>query len=254
MEARRLVIADGSEEFTKALEEALRDSYDLQTCRDGVEALELIQTFRPDVLVLDLMLPGLDGISLLESIAAAKLHPMVMATSRFVNDYVVESVARLGVAYMMQKPCQIRAVAERIADLSQRVRHPSVTGPDPKTTVSNILLALGFPAKLRGYAYLREAAVIMAEKPEISITKELYPAVGLLCKADASHVERSIRSAISTAWKKRDEAIWQMYLGCGVDRTLTRPTNAELIFRLAEKLREFREHPANSWGKSGSSL
>lgn len=240
METRRLTIADGSEEFTTALAEALRGSYELRICRDGIEALENIRGFKPDILVLDLMLPGLDGISLLESVADQGLHPMVLATSRFVNDYVIEAIDRLGVSYIMQKPCHIGATVERIADLSQRLHQPQLAEPDPRATVSNILLALGIPAKLRGYAYLREAVVIMAERPGLSVTKELYPDVGIRCDAEPRNVERSIRSAIEAAWNRRNERIWQMYLGAVNLPVMKRPSNAELISLLAERLAQNR--------------
>ena len=236
MEIRKLLIADGSEEFALALVDALRGAYNLRVCRDGLEALEQIRSFRPDVLVLDLMLPGLDGISLLQSVASGGWKPTVLATTRFISEYILESVDRLGVGYLMVKPCDIRATVARIGDLTGRIRQPVPTRPEPRTDVSNLLLTLGIPVKLRGYAYLREAVLLMAAKPGQSITKELYPAVAEQCGAAPIHVERSIRSAIAAAWERRDEQIWRIYFSPGPDGCLTRPTNAEFICRLADSL------------------
>lgn len=238
MEARRLLIADGTEEFVSALAAALRGVYELRTCRTGTEALELVRTYRPDVMVLDLMLPGLDGISLLQSQPMQELRPIVLAVSRFSSDYLVESIAQLGVGYMMMKPCDIKATVARIGDLTQRIKSPAVAPADNKTRITNTLLTLGVPTKLRGYAYVREAVEVMAERPGLSITKELYPTVGQRCDASAENVERSIRGAIASAWKNRDEQVWRMYFGGNAGQPLRRPTNAAFISRLADGLNQ----------------
>lgn len=237
MDTLRLLIAEGNEEFRLALSDALQGAYQVRNCQDGKDALALLKSFHPDVLVLDLMLPELDGISLLQSAADIGVHPMVLAITRFVNDYVMDAAYRLGVGYLMVKPCDVRATVARIGDLSQRLRRPLVTNPDPRASVSNLLLALGIPTKLRGYSYLREAILLMAHDPGQSITKELYPAVAVACDSTAVHVERSIRSAIAAAWERRDNQIWQLYFQSGADGFLPRPTNAAFISRLADGLR-----------------
>lgn len=236
MEVRKLLIAEGTEDFRLALADALNGAYHIRTCKEGKEALELLHSFGPDIIVLDLMLPGLDGISILQRASDAGIHPMVLATTRFVSDYVMESVDRLGVGYLMVKPCDISATVTRIADLSHRVRQPIPVPPAPRTFVSNLLLSLGIPTKLRGYGYLREAVLLMARNPGQSITKELYPGVAIICGCEASHVERSVRSAIAAAWKKRDEQVWRMYFQPEGDGILLRPTNAAFISRLAENV------------------
>lgn len=237
MEVRKLLIAEGTEEFRIALADALSGAYHVRTCREGREALEQLRSFGPDILVLDLMLPGLDGISILQRAAEAGLRPMVLATTRFISDYVLESVDRLGVGYLMVKPCDVGATVSRLADLNRRISQPIPAPPDPRSYVSNVLLMLGIPTKLRGYGYLREAVLLMAENPGQSITKELYPAVAARCGCEPSHVERSSRSAIATAWKKRDEQTWRFYFQPDGDGTLSRPTNAEFVTRLSETVR-----------------
>lgn len=236
METRKLLIADGGEEFRRALKEMLQGAYLVRTCRDGKEALELLRSFKPDVLVLDLMLPELDGISLLQSAIQDNTAPVVLATSRFINDYVLEAAEKLGMGYLVHKPCDLRATAARIVDLT-RCRHAAPTcQPDPRYHVSNLLLSLGVPPKRSGYRYLREAIPIMARHPDLPVTKELYPAVGALCQSDSSNVERSIRSVINTAWERRDERIWQLYFPPDATGHIPRPTNAAFILRLADCL------------------
>lgn len=241
MERLKLLIAEGTEDFRLALAELLRGAYTLRQCDDGVTALELMDTFRPDVVILDLMLPGLDGITLLQRAVAAQLHPIVLATTRFHNEYVVESAQELGVAYIMVKPCDIRAVAARLADLSRRIHPPAVSRFEPRDYVSDMLLSLGIPTKLKGYGYLREAIVLMAQDPTQSITKVLYPAVAAAYKKenmriDSRHVERSIRSAIERSWERRDDALWRMYFASGGAENLRRPSNGAFITRLSESL------------------
>lgn len=230
----KMLIADSSEEFATALADQVRGAYLLRFCREGRETLAAINSFRPDIVVLDLMLPGLDGISILRQAASAGLRPMVLATSRYVSDYVVEAMMQLGVGYLMVKPCDIRATVARLGELSQRLRQPLFTQPDPRTAVSNILLALGVPTKLRGYAYLRESILERMRDPCQSVTKELYPTVAALCCATPVQVERSIRSAIAAAWSRRDEAVWQLYFPVSSDGTRSRPTNGAFISRLAD--------------------
>ena len=208
-------------EGTKGLSEALSGDYQL--------------------VILDLMLPGLDGISLLQSEPMRELRPIVLAVSRFASDYVVESIEQLGVGYLMLKPCDIKATVARIADLSQRIKPPAVTPADNKTRISNTLLTLGIPTKLRGYAYLREAVEVMAQHPGLSITKELYPMVGQRCGASAENVERSIRGAIAAAWENRDDQIWRMYFSANPGQLPRRPTNAAFISRLADGLTQIHD-------------
>lgn len=240
MERQKLVIAEGNEEFAQALAETLRERYDLRLSREGVETLELIRIFKPDLVILDLMLPGLDGVTLLERVAQMGQRPTVLATSRFVSDYVAETVIHLGVGYIMREPCQLQATVDRLVDLSNRNHQSGIVTMDAGAAVSNILLALGIPAKLRGYAYLREAVTILAERPGLSATKELYPEVGRRCQAGAINVERSIRSAIEGAWKRRNPEIWQRYLGTENMPVTHRLTNAEFITRLANFLNQNR--------------
>lgn len=236
METLKLLIADGTEEFRLALTEQVRGIYQIRTCQEGHETLCMLHSFKPDVLVLDMMLPGLDGITLLQRAAEAGLRPMVLATTRLLNDYVIDSVSRLGVGYLMVKPCDVNATVARLQDLTERLKPPAVSRPDPRTAVSNMLLTLGIPTKLDGYGYLREAILVAMRRQGQMVTKEIYPAVGKTCNASATQVERSIRSAIKRAWERRDESVWRMYFQTGSDGMLERPTNAEFISQLADRM------------------
>ena len=237
MERRRILIADGSEAFRTTLAEELSGIFLVRNCGNGRQTLELILEFCPDVLVLDMMIPGLDGISLLQSALSGGMRAQVLATTRYISDYVAESLGELGVGYLMVKPCDIGATVERIKDLAQKPARPVQPVQNHLSNASAILFALGVPTKLRGHACLREAILCMVKNPGQSITKELYPEVAALCNGTASQVERSIRSAISAAWNNRDELLWRQYFGADREGHMTKPTNADFITRVADLLR-----------------
>lgn len=238
MDARKILIAEGSEDFRLALAEALQGVYYVRSCQDGQEALSLLKSYSPDILVLDLMLPGMDGISLLHEAAESGSCPMVLATGRFFSDYMTEALVQLGVEYVLTKPCDLRSTIARIHDLSHRIRQPLISLPDPRNHISSLLIALGVPVKYRGYPYLREAILLIARKRDQSITKELYPTVAKIFdnRVDGQNVERAIRNAIDKAWANRDDRIWQMYFPPGRDGTISKPSNSQFIHALADSL------------------
>ena len=236
LEILSVLIADGNEEILRNLSKALQGSYRVSCCSYGEDALEKLKDEAPDILVLDLLLPGLDGISLLHTAAESGICPIVLATSRLINPYIIESAERLGVAYLAQKPCNITATVSRIRDLSQRIHRSVSYAPDPRTMVSNILSSLSVSTKHRGYVYLREAILLAADDPLQSVTKVIYPTVAGLCRCEASQVERSIRTAIDSAWKKRDERVWIQYFQPDTAGILHRPSNGVFISQLADRL------------------
>lgn len=236
VETMTLLIADSSEEFCNSLIDALQGNYQIQTCRTGKEALEILRTSTPDLLIMDLMLPELDGLTLLQVLADSGIRPTVLATTRLANDYVIATSTKLGVEYLMVKPCDIRAIAKRVRDLSCQKPRPRLSAPDPKTHVSNLLISLGVSTKLRGYAYLREAVLLMIQNPMQSITKELYPGVAKQFSSTPTQVERSIRNAIQHAWERRNEEQWLQVFQPDKAGKIARPSNAAFISRLADRL------------------
>lgn len=237
---QKLLIAEDSPEFSSALAALLQNSYQIQVCHNGPDALAQLRSFLPDVLVLDMMLPGLDGISILSTAVSEGICPMTLLVSRFYSDYAVTAATQLGVGYLLRKPCDLHATATHIRNLTQRIHTPIADFPYPKSQVSALLLTLGIPTKLRGYQYLLEAILLTAGNPGLSITKELYPSVSSIFNNDSSHIERSVRSAIEKGWLRRDDRIWSVYFSPGPDGVIPKPTNAEFISRLANSLQLHR--------------
>ena len=235
MEMKKLLIADAGEEFRMALQDYLCDRYIIQVCKEGNETLQLMESFRPDVVILDLLLPGVDGVTLLQKAAERGLCPTVLATTRFFSDYVLEAMERLAVGYVMVKPCELSAVAARLSDLMQREEDTcEVTKPDMRTVVDNVLRELSFQTHPRGYATLREALLETIRSPGQQVTKTLYPTIGKLCGGNAEQVEHAIRRMIKKAWAKRDQKVWDRYFGLGAGSTVTKcPTNKDFILTLA---------------------
>jgi len=228
---RKLLIADCNEDYRTALAAALNSQYHVLCCRSGTEALELLYQEHPDIFVLDLMLPELDGLTLLERISADSICPMVLAATPIFSDYVFSCAQRLGIEYLVRKPCEIEAIASRVRDLSRRLKAPEPR-KDPASHVRNLLLSLDISTKHNGFSYLREAILLMAKDPSQSVTKMLYPEVARICGCHKENVERSIRTALDRAWDKRDKLKWQKYF----PNAQHRPSNAVFISRLAEAL------------------
>ena len=236
VEMRKLLIAESGEEFRETLVHLVRGKYRVRTCREGAEALDAILTFKPELVVLDMMLPGLDGISIIEEVQRCGLRPMILAVTKLPSDYVLDAAGRLGIAYMMVKPCRIKAVVQRLQDMARKLEEPAAAQVDMRTAVTNALLELGIPTKILGFRYLCEAVLEYRNHPGQLVTKELYPAVGKRCGASAIQVERSIRSAICKAWEHRDEAVWRSWFSCGPGEPLKRPSNAVFITAMVNRL------------------
>lgn len=231
MNTQRLLIADPSEEFRTALVQQLSDQFVIHTAKNGEEAWLLLQNFQPDILLLDVLLPETDGLTLLRRCADRGIHPAILVTTRIYSEYLLTALMRLGVSYILPKPCQVCAVSQRVQELGDLCPIPSTL---PRESLDEILLRLGFSRKLNGTRYLRQAIRLFAGDPQQMLTKELYAAVGQLFHASSSQVERSIRNAIATAWSGHDEKVWLRYFPTGEAGLVRRPTNGELITRLSE--------------------
>lgn len=251
MEKKKLLIADAGEEFRMALQGYLQDSYLIKECREGNETLQTIQSFEPDALILDVMLPGIDGVTLLERAKTAGFCGIVIATTRLPSDYVIETLGQMDVDYVIIKPCSMDAVAERLEDLiSKRTRIREVKKPDLSTLVDNALREMSFETHPRGYAFLRRALLESMWEPNQQVTKTLYPTIGKEFGGNADQMEQAIRRLIKRAWLYRDDAIWEHYVGHGMKLTKC-PTNKVFIMAVARRILE--DNPGREYAcrKSG---
>lgn len=233
MEKQKLLIADGNEEFCEALIAKLTDEFIIQTAKSGKEAVTLLDSFRPEALVVDVTLAGLDGIRVLEY-ALQNGHKMkALVTMSYRSDYIFAKLAQLDISYVLLKPCDMESAAERVREIAAET--VSITVKSDEQKLAAILLQLGVNPKHNGYHYLCTAVKHYASDKAQLLTKELYVAVGAVYGVRWQQVERSIRAAVEYAWNRRNEQIWRQWFPAG--SYLKRPTNGEVICGLAEHLR-----------------
>lgn len=232
MDNRRVLIADSDPVFCQALARTLQSSCEVCCCGSGMEALALLETFCPGVLVLDLTLRKTDGFSIIQAASIGGTHPVILATTPFINSYIVEIASALNVTYMMRRPCDVTTTAQRVADL---LEWPQRQKADNSCYIDGIMQSLGFNIKQGGYQQAVLGVTMLAENPGQSMTKELYPALSKCSprKVSGKQVEKLIRYAIRSAWDNGDQEKWACYFPRD-----HRPSNGEFITRLAEILKE----------------
>lgn len=231
---QKLLIADGSSIFSSVLANTLQDRFQITVCADGKTALELLQKEQPDALILNLMLPHTDGLTVLQKSA---FHPrVILAITMHLSSYVEQSIAALGIDYTMVCP-SVEAVVTRLDDLTRQSSLPAES-IDLHALTKHHLHILNMPTHLDGYRQLCLALPMFTENPQQLLTKELYPEVAKQWGSkDGRSVEHSIRKAIQAAWHQRDNALWRKYFAVNHQGHIPCPTNKEFICRLAEILR-----------------
>lgn len=237
------MIADNSEEFCNQLVQSIK-KYDvvevIGTAHDGEQTARMVKQQKPDMLVLDLLLPKLDGIGVLKEIYSMENRPVVVATSGFITDYVASSVACLGARYLMLKPCDMTSLTELIEgcwsenELQKRPRES--TANKIENLVTDILHDIGVPAHIKGYQYLREALIIVVEDMDVinALTKVLYPQIAKTYQTTPSRVERAIRHASEITWDRRDCNSLHRFFGHTVTNQKGKPTVAEFLAVIAD--------------------
>ena len=227
----RLLIADASEVFTDALAEVFQNDFDLQICHDGETALDALLSFQPEILVLNLMLPYKDGLTVLQE--SAHRPKIILATSPYTNPYIEHISISLGIQFLMIMPT-VSALRVRLMDLISTTLAPKA---DLVCQTVMHLHVLNFLTHLDGYRQLRAGIPIFAANPTLRMSKELYPAIAQqLDIPDARSVEHSIRKAITATWRRRNPTVWAKYFPPEADGGIPCPTNKAFISRLAEML------------------
>jgi two-component system response regulator (stage 0 sporulation protein A) len=258
----KIVIADDNKRFCNILNEYLLNQNDIVVCgiaQDGVEALKLIHDIKPDLVVLDIIMPNLDGLGVLEKLKTMDLDPLphIIILSAVGQDKVTERAISLGADYYIIKPFDMEVFVNRIRQMvNNHLHNESVekaptylshtennisTGPsvDIINQITSIIHEIGIPAHIKGYMYLREAIDMVIEDIELlsAVTKELYPSIGKKFNTSASKVERAMRHAIDVAWSRGQVDTINKIFGYTIRNEKGRPTNSEFIAMVADKLR-----------------
>jgi two-component system response regulator (stage 0 sporulation protein A) len=206
---------------------------------DGEEAWRLIAQQRPDLVVTDLVLPGLDGPALLRRCAGlGEAAPALIVVSAFCADRAVAEAAELGVRAFLSKPVSESSLLEHMRRAVRPEAPEAESSPVLEGQVTAIIHEIGVPAHIKGYQYLREAIMIAVEDMDVinAVTKVLYPEVARRFDTTASRVERAIRHAIEVAWDRGDLDTLQKYFGYTVNSAKGKPTNSEFIAMIADRL------------------
>ena len=236
----KVMLTDVNEDARSMLQDALEKTGRFTvvgSTGDGNEVLQMVADAKPDVLVLDLILPGMDGLGILRRLDGEK-RPKILAVSNFVTQEVVAEAGNLGASMFLSKPYNDSAMVEHLISLAEK-SEKQLHGPGLEELVTSIIHEVGVPAHIKGYQYVREAIMITVENMDVinSVTKVLYPAVAKKSNTVSSRVERAIRHAIEIAWNRGDIDVIQSYFGYTVSNHKGKPTNSEFISMIADKLR-----------------
>lgn len=255
----KIFIADDNTEFVSTLVTYLDSQEEMEvvgTAKDGLEAVEKIANLDLDVAILDVIMPQLDGLGVLEALnQKLDFLPICIMLSAVGQDKVTSRAMCLGAQYYVVKPFEMEVLVKRIRELvkNQSTELISPVLKDVKTTyievdnsklnleakVTNIIHDVGVPAHIKGYQYLRDGIIMAVNDVEIinQITKQLYPDLAKKYKTTPSRVERAIRHAIEVAWNRGQIESMENIFGYTVNSNRGKPTNSEFIAMIADKLR-----------------
>ncbi|MBD3918710.1 sporulation transcription factor Spo0A [Paenibacillus sp. PR3] len=261
-----VLLADDNREFTNLLSEYIAEQNDMVVtgiAYNGEEVIQLLEETRrmPDVLILDIIMPHLDGLGVLERLRELNPTPMpkIIMLTAFGQENITQKAVQLGASYYILKPFDMEILANRIRQLvvnnnvltptssynsSSTISNksnvvPIAKGKNLDANITSIIHEIGVPAHIKGYQYLREAITMVYNNIEIlgAITKTLYPAIAEKFKTTPSRVERAIRHAIEVAWTRGNIDSISHLFGYTINISKSKPTNSEFIAMVADKLR-----------------
>ena len=219
----------------------------------GSEGLDLLRKDNDyDIVLLDLIMPQIDGIKVLEELAKENISTKIIILTSYNSPEVIRKVSGLGIKYFMLKPFELSDLESKILEYCNNDVFNKKTidlfYSNLQMSITKLLHELGVPSHIKGYSYIREAITLVFENPTLSkgITKELYPAIAKKYDTTMSRVERAIRHAIEVSWNRANWELMEEIFGYSVDIDKAKATNSEFIVTLADKLRlEFHEYINN---------
>lgn len=253
----RVCLVDDNQELVRVMEDYFETQQDIEivgVAHNGRESLELLTNTNPDVVILDIIMPHMDGLAVLKEMRDLnfKKQPQVIMLTAFGQEDVMKKAADLGASYFILKPFDLEYLADQVRQVYGKPRIERKTAKhtdhkqkkfDLEASITNIIHEVGVPAHIKGYMYLREAIAMIFNNVELlgSITKVLYPDIAKKYNTTPSRVERAIRHAIEVAWSRGNiDSISELF-GYTVSSSKAKPTNSEFIAMVADHLRlEYR--------------
>lgn len=253
-----VVVADDNERIVTLLSDLLSSDKDISVvgkAKNGQEAYDIIKREKPDVVLLDIIMPKLDGLSVMDKVnkdTTLDKHPIFVVMSAVGQEAIAEDAFNLGANYYIMKPFEHETLMHRMSQLKSRdsqqggqikcdvfQKASEPVQRDLEVVVTEFIHEVGVPAHIKGYQYIRDAIIMTVKDPEMlgAITKILYPEIAKKYKTTSSRVERAIRHAIEVAWSRgRLETIEEMF-GYTINAGKGKPTNSEFIALIADKIR-----------------
>ena len=245
----KILLADDNQEICAMIQSHLDKQEDMEVVivvNDGYAAVEAIANHTLDVLIIDGVMPKLDGLGVLEKIADMAMRPTIIMLSEVTQEKMTKKAIDLGADYYMLKPFDLEVLVQRIRQLRDKGEsrlHIALRNADVQLNieqrVTHILHEIGVPAHIRGYHYMREAIIMAINDMDVLnyITKELYPTIALRMNTTSSRVERAIRHAIEVAWSRGKIDVIDNLFGYTINNNKGKPTNSEFIALIADRLR-----------------
>lgn len=246
----RIVIADDNKEFCANLKSYLSEIGVFEVvgiANDGKRAYEAVLELKPDILLINVMLPFLDGLSVLGKINNNNIigkKPKTIVFSPTAHENIINAAMNHGAGYYLIKPFEFSVLRDRIVDLTSDKLGMGGIGfetksKDVETNITMYIQQLGVPAHIKGYQYIRDAITMVIEDMDAinSITKVLYPTVAKHYNTTPSRVERAIRHAIEVAWDRGNPDVLSDFFGYTILSSKGKPTNSEFIAMIADKIR-----------------
>ena len=259
MEQLSVAIADDNQKILNVLGEIVSADKELDLvgkAKNGEEMCQIIKDRQPDVVLLDLIMPKMDGLTVMEKVGqdrTIRKRPYFIVITAVGQEKITEDAFNKGANYYIMKPFNNQMLLERIKSV-RNMTHSSdrkcedghaetVSGENLETRVTNMLHEIGIPAHIKGYHYLRDAIIMAVNDMDVlnAITKILYPTVAKKYQTTSSRVERAIRHAIEVAWSRGKLDTLDELFGYTVSTGKGKPTNSEFIALIADTIQlEYR--------------
>ena len=246
----KIMIVDDNKEFVKLLNmyiNSQKDMIALEPLYDGTNVIDAIKQSKPDVMLLDVVMPEKDGLSVLEDLQdeVGIDKPITIVMSAIGQEKVTQKAISLGATYYVVKPFDMITLVDRIRDLlkeEEDIKTEYMVAYGNKNLplevrVTQMIHDVGVPAHIKGYQYIREGIIMAIEDVNMMnyITKLLYPTIAKKYKTTSSSVERAIRHAIEVAWTRGRIEILEEMFGYSMQSERGKPTNSEFIALIADK-------------------
>ncbi len=249
----RVLMIDDNVELVSMIKEYFCDHANIEVtleAYDGEEGLHLIKDYQSeyDVILLDLIMPKKDGVTVLEELQGKEIDKKIIVLTSYNAQDMIRKVSELGIDYFILKPFELSDLEKRILECAEDPKYTNkaidLYHNNLQISITKILHELGVPSHIKGYQYIREGITVLYERPDVigGITKELYPDIASKFDTTVSRVERAIRHAIEVSWNRGNWQLMEDIFGHSVDIDKAKPTNSEFIVTVADKLRlEFHQ-------------